>query len=51
MARDQRRLAAIVSADVLGHSRLTGRDRSEMSMPFVCGGVRCHRSSRLLVFV
>src|ERR1700741_4986061 len=29
MARDQRRLAAIVSADVAGYSRLMGRDDSE----------------------
>lgn len=29
MARDQRRLAAIVSADVAGYSRLMGRDESE----------------------
>ena len=28
MARDQRRLAAIVSADVVGYSRLMGRDDS-----------------------
>src|SRR3954466_1690433 len=28
MARDQRRLAAIVSADVAGYSRLMGRDES-----------------------
>src|SRR5499427_8740429 len=28
MARDQRRLAAIVSADVVGYSRLMGRDES-----------------------
>ena len=29
MARDQRRLAAIVSADVVGYSRLMGRDESD----------------------
>ena len=29
MARDQRRLAAIVSADVAGYSRLMGRDDSD----------------------
>jgi class 3 adenylate cyclase len=28
MARDQRRLAAIVSADVAGYSRLMGHDES-----------------------
>ena len=28
MSRDQRRLAAIVSADVVGYSRLMGRDES-----------------------
>ena len=28
MVRDQRRLAAIVSADVVGYSRLMGRDES-----------------------
>ena len=28
MARDQRRLAAIVAADVVGYSRLMGRDES-----------------------
>ena len=28
MAREQRRLAAIVSADVAGYSRLMGRDES-----------------------
>ena len=28
MARDQRRLAAIVSADLAGYSRLMGRDES-----------------------
>ena len=28
MAREQRRLAAIVSADVAGHSRLMGQDES-----------------------
>jgi adenylate cyclase len=29
MARDQRRLTAIVSADVAGYSRLIGRDESD----------------------
>ena len=29
MARDQRRLAAVVSADVAGYSRLMGRDDSD----------------------
>ena len=28
MAREQRRLAAIVAADVVGYSRLMGRDES-----------------------
>jgi class 3 adenylate cyclase len=28
LAREQRRLAAIVAADVVGYSRLTGRDES-----------------------
>ena len=29
MAREQRRLAAIVAADVVGYSRLMGRDESD----------------------
>lgn len=30
MAREQRRLAAIVAADVVGYSRLMGRDEAGM---------------------
>lgn len=38
MARDQRRLAAIVSADVAGYSRLMGRDESA-----TLGSLKAHR--------
>ncbi len=42
MAREQRRLAAIVAADVVGYSRLMGRDESG-----TLARLREHRTQRL----
>ena len=36
MAREQRKLAAILAADVVGYSRLMGRDKSD-SLTRLCG--------------
>ena len=44
MAREQRKLAAILAADVVGYSRLTGRDESA-----TLAVVKARRSLRLLV--
>ena len=42
MAREQRRLAAIVAADVVGYSRLMGRDESGTMI-----WLKAHRTKRL----
>ena len=39
MAREQRKLAAILAADVVGYSRLMGRDES--------GALACFRTNRV----
>jgi class 3 adenylate cyclase len=42
LAREQRRLAAIVAVDVVGYSRLMGRDESGMLTR-----LKAHRTERL----
>ena len=41
LAREQRRLAAIMSADVAGYSRLIGRGEKRMKKAVVLAGHRC----------
>jgi class 3 adenylate cyclase len=45
MARDQRRLATIVSADVAGYSRLMGRDESGTLIT-----LKAHRRELRIIF-
>jgi class 3 adenylate cyclase len=46
LAREQRKLAAILAADVVGHSRLMGRDESG-----TLAVMKARRSLRLLAWI
>jgi hypothetical protein len=52
LAREQRKLAAIIAADVVGYSRLMGRDESGtagLPTPGVCAGMslRCRSTAEV----